>query len=56
MGCDKNWLELAETKVALRIAKSLTFSSLYLHCNTKNHSPLCHESSEAEHKRTKSGQ
>ena len=39
MGCDKDGLEQAETKVALRIVSSLTFSSLYLHYNTKNHSP-----------------
>ena len=31
-------------------------SSLYFHCNTKNHSPLYHDSSEMEYKRPKSGQ
>lgn len=36
LGCDKNWLEPAETKVAWRTVWSLTFSSLYLHFNTKS--------------------
>ena len=56
LGCDKDWLEPAETKVASRTVQSLTFSSLYLHCNSKNHSPLCHDSSEVDHKRPNSGQ
>ena len=56
LGCDKDWLELAETMVALRIVQSLTFNSLYLHCNSKNHSPLRLGSSKADHKRPKSGQ
>ena len=34
MGCNENKLELAETKEASRIVWSLTFSSLYLYCNT----------------------
>ena len=39
LGCNKDQLEPAETKVALRIARSLIYSSLYLHFDTKNHSP-----------------
>ena len=39
LGCNKDQLEPAETKVALRVAGSLIFSSLYRHFNTRNHSP-----------------
>lgn len=42
-GCNKDQLKPTETKAAWRRVWSLTFSSLYLHCNTKNHSPLCHD-------------
>lgn len=45
LGCNKDQLEPAETTVALRVVWALTFSSLYLHCNTKNYSPLYHDSS-----------
>ena len=43
MGCDRDLLEPAETKVALGIVCSLTFSSLYLQCDTKKHPPLTME-------------
>ena len=39
LGCNKDQPEPAETNVALRIARSLIYRSLYLHCDTKNHSP-----------------
>ena len=39
-------MEPAEIKQSLRMAWSLAFSSLYFHCNTQNHSPLCHDSSQ----------
>ena len=56
LGCDRDLLEPAETKVALGTVWSLTFSSLYLHYNTQNQSLVHHENSEVDHKRSKSGQ
>ena len=42
LGCNKNRLEPPEAKMASRIVRWLTFSSLYLNCKTKNHSPLAY--------------
>ena len=55
-GCNKDRLEPAETRVALRIVWSLTSGSLYFHCNTKKSLPLTPDSSQGDHKWPKSGQ
>lgn len=50
LGGNEDQLEPAETKVVSSMLQPLTFSSLHLHCNTKNHSPLCPDSPQADRK------